>query len=84
MPEFLKAENEVYVEDAAYEKLPVEQADCVHVEHVFYKVIVGDVINIPVQKSPSYLQVNVHEIVISHDYNGLLKIVGVEIIAPNE
>ena len=55
-----------------------------HVEHVFYKVIVGDVINIPVQETLLYHQVNVHEIVISHDYKGLLKIVGVEIIAPSK
>ena len=56
----------------------MEQADYVHVEHVFYKVIVGDLINIPVQETLLYHQVNVHEIVISHDYKGLLKIVGVE------
>ena len=55
-----------------------------HVEHVLYKVIVLDVLVTREQSTLLYLQVNVHEIVISHDYKGLLKIVGVEIIAPAE
>ena len=55
-----------------------------HVEQVFFNVIIGDVTVMLGQKFPSYYQIKEHKIVTSHVNKGLLEIVGADYIAPAE